>query len=182
VRVPAIALVGGENNGWKVATTHLELEHGFRTDTILNHSGQRTLQNLVRHCQETTLDGRRLIDDPIIRDQLTRIHTRFEIQRLWGLRNFWLSRQRTQTYQGAQAYYFDKVTGMWMTRMLADTAGPAGLIWGGPAPAAGGALARIAATAIGSSHGGGTIDIQRVIMARRLGIGRADAESGAALA
>ena len=28
VRVPAANLVGGENNGWKVATTHLELEHG----------------------------------------------------------------------------------------------------------------------------------------------------------
>src|SRR5579884_2069061 len=28
VRVPAKALVGGENNGWRVASTHLELEHG----------------------------------------------------------------------------------------------------------------------------------------------------------
>ena len=28
VRVPAFNLVGGENNGWQVATTHLELEHG----------------------------------------------------------------------------------------------------------------------------------------------------------
>ena len=28
VRVPAKYLIGGENNGWKVADTHLELEHG----------------------------------------------------------------------------------------------------------------------------------------------------------
>ena len=28
VRVPATNLIGGENEGWKVATTHLELEHG----------------------------------------------------------------------------------------------------------------------------------------------------------
>ncbi|TAK77457.1 MAG: hypothetical protein EPO16_05415, partial [Dehalococcoidia bacterium] len=28
VRVPASYLVGGENNGWQVASTHLELEHG----------------------------------------------------------------------------------------------------------------------------------------------------------
>lgn len=28
VRVPAKYLVGGENNGWRVANTHLELEHG----------------------------------------------------------------------------------------------------------------------------------------------------------
>ena len=28
VRVPAFNLIGGENNGWQVATTHLELEHG----------------------------------------------------------------------------------------------------------------------------------------------------------
>ena len=28
VRVPAKYLVGGENNGWKVANSYLELEHG----------------------------------------------------------------------------------------------------------------------------------------------------------
>ena len=28
VRVPAKYLIGGENNGWKVASTHMELEHG----------------------------------------------------------------------------------------------------------------------------------------------------------
>ena len=28
VRVPAFALVGGENQGWTAASTHLELEHG----------------------------------------------------------------------------------------------------------------------------------------------------------
>jgi alkylation response protein AidB-like acyl-CoA dehydrogenase len=28
VRVPANILSVGENNGWKVASTHMELEHG----------------------------------------------------------------------------------------------------------------------------------------------------------
>jgi 3-oxocholest-4-en-26-oyl-CoA dehydrogenase alpha subunit len=182
VRVPERALVGGENNGWKVATTHLELEHGFRADMILNQAGQRTFQELLEHCQQTTLDGRRLIDDPVVREAVAEAYARFEIQRVWGLRNYWLAGQRTQTYEGAQAYFFDKVTGMLMTRLISDAAGPSAMVWNGPAPAAGGALARTAAIAIGASHGGGTIDIQRVVMSRRLGIGRPDAESGAALA
>ena len=34
VRVPAFNLVGGENNGWKVAATHLEIEHGLLRSAV----------------------------------------------------------------------------------------------------------------------------------------------------
>jgi alkylation response protein AidB-like acyl-CoA dehydrogenase len=135
----------------------------------------------VEHCRRTTLDGRRLIDDPRICAQLVRIYTHAQVTRVFGLRNFWLSREGTQSYEGSQASYLRKVHKMRMTRLIAEIAGPAGMLWSGPAPAGGGALARTAAGAIGSSHGGGTIDIQRVVMARRLGIGRAQGQSGANL-
>ena len=57
VRVPAANLVGGENNGWKVATTHLELEHG---------SGGRSKKNHVNHFRKSgggrTSGGRRTFE------------------------------------------------------------------------------------------------------------------------
>jgi len=58
VRVPADCLVGGENNGWKVASTHLEVEH----------SGQGNIRTnpvwlaLLAHCRTQQRDGRPLIE------------------------------------------------------------------------------------------------------------------------
>ena len=34
VRLPAFNLVGGENNGWQVASTHLEIEHGLLRSAV----------------------------------------------------------------------------------------------------------------------------------------------------
>jgi alkylation response protein AidB-like acyl-CoA dehydrogenase len=183
VRVPADALVGGENNGWKVAATHLELEHGFRSDSVLGQRGQLQMERMIEYCRNVSPNGQRIIDDSYRRDLLCQAFIRHEILRLWGLRNFWLSRsEETQTYEGAQTYYFQKVTGMWFDHVIAEIVGPSGLVWSTEHGAAEGSLGRAQASSIGGSHGGGTIDIQRVVMARRMGIGRAEAEAGATLA
>src|SRR5439155_10472060 len=77
VRVPAFRMVGGENNGWKVATTHLEVEHGG--------TGRPTPLPIVAqffaYCRETTLDGRPMIDHPDLREALAEIHSLSEINR-----------------------------------------------------------------------------------------------------
>jgi alkylation response protein AidB-like acyl-CoA dehydrogenase len=182
VRLPAVNLVGGPNNGWKVATTHLELEHGFRPDRIFGNVGQQQFQRLLAYCKDAkTSNGARLLDDPFRRDLMAQAYIKREIHRLWQLRNFWLSGTGGQSYEGAQGYYWQKVTGMWMNRIMADVVGPTGLVWGAGVGAGGGAVGRASTGGISGSHGGGTIDIQRVVMSRRLGIGRAEVESGAKL-
>ena len=50
VRVPAKYLVGGENNGWKVANSYLELEHGGG-GSVAEHP---LFKRLIAHCQEPT--------------------------------------------------------------------------------------------------------------------------------
>ena len=78
VRVPADCLVGGENNGWKVASTHLEVEH----------SGQGNIRTnpvwlaLLAHCRKQHRDGRPLIEDPDVRAKLAEIFSRLEAVRL----------------------------------------------------------------------------------------------------
>ncbi len=60
VRVPASALVGGENNGWGIITNQLNHER-----VTLCSSGivERALDDVRRWAQETKLaDGRRVID------------------------------------------------------------------------------------------------------------------------
>jgi hypothetical protein len=138
---------------------------------------------MIEYCRNVSPNGQRIIDDSYRRDLLCQAFIRHEILRLWGLRNFWLSRsEETQTYEGAQTYYFQKVTGMWFDHVIAEIVGPSGLVWSTEHGAAEGSLGRAQASSIGGSHGGGTIDIQRVVMARRMGIGRAEAEAGATLA
>ena len=50
VRVPAFNLIGGENNGWKVATTHLELEHGSGGSVRRNRVVERLFE-MMRACR-----------------------------------------------------------------------------------------------------------------------------------
>src|SRR6266851_424778 len=72
VRVPAFALVGGENHGWKAASTHLELEHGAGGRIGRN----RVWDRLLRYCQETKRDGVPLSQNADTRDLLADIYIR----------------------------------------------------------------------------------------------------------
>ena len=174
VRVPAFSLIGGENNGWKVASTHLELEHGAAGRVGRN----RLWERLLRYCQETKRDGVPLAQHPEVRDVLTEIYVKGEITRLFGLRNFWLVYSgNPRSYEGPQLSYYRKMAGLWMTGAILDAVGPAALTtdpsWGSPA----GFLELQQRNGIVAVHPGGTADVQRVSMARRIGIGRTAAES-----
>jgi len=174
VRVPAFSLVGGENQGWKAASTHLELEHGAGGRIGRN----RVWDRLLRYCQETKRDGVPLSQNPDTRDLLADIYIRTEVQRLFGLRNFWLTyAKRPRSYEGPQLSYYRKMAGLWMTGAILEAVGPAALTtdptWG----SIDGFLELQQRNGIIAVHPGGTADVQRVSMARRIGIGRAARES-----
>jgi alkylation response protein AidB-like acyl-CoA dehydrogenase len=169
VVVPAERLVGGENNGWRVAGTHLEFEHGAAGSIRRPPLWER----LLEHCRTTVVDGRPMIEDPAVVAALAEIYTRLESLRLLGVRNFWLSSHRMpMTYHGPQASYLRKTTGLWLTRRILELCGPAALTsdpeWG----ALDGLAEGQQREGIVGIHPGGTTDIQRVIMARGLGVGK----------
>ena len=112
------------------------------------------------------------------RDLLADIYIKTEVQRLFGLRNFWLTyAKRPRSYEGPQLSYYRKMTGLWMTGAILEAVGPAALTtdetWGSPE----GFLELQQRNGIVAVHPGGTADIQRVSMARRIGIGRAAREA-----
>ena len=174
VRVPAFSLVGGENQGWKAASTHLELEHGAGGRIGRN----RLWERLLRYCQETKRDGVPLAQHPDVRDVLADIYIKGEVTRLFGVRNFWLTyARRPRSYEGPQLSYYRKTAGLWMTGAILEAVGPAALTsdptWGSPE----GFLELQQRNGIVAVHPGGTTDIQRISMARRIGIGRAAREA-----
>ena len=178
VRVPAFNLIGGENQGWKVATTHLELEHG---------SGGRIGRNwlvdrLFEHCRTTKRRGEPMTNDPDVRDRLIDVYVEAEIVRLLNLRNYWMRHSGANiTYEGPQASYVRKTSGLRMAQAMLDILGPAGLTYDKELGAADGHMEAHSRAGIVAIHPGGTTDIQRVIMARRIGIGREVRERAGAL-
>ena len=178
VRVPAFNLVGAENEGWKVATTHLELEHGTGGRIGRNWLVDR----LFDHCRTTERRGEPMSSDPDVRDRLIDVYVEAEIVRLLNLRNYWMRHSGAHiTYEGPQASYMRKTSGLRMAQAMLDILGPAGLTHDQELGAADGHMEAHSRAGIVAIHPGGTTDIQKVIMARRIGIGREVRERAGAL-
>ena len=178
VRVPADCLVGGENNGWKVASTHLEVEH----------SGQGNIRTnpvwiaLLAYCKTAQRDGQPLIKDPQARAKLTEIYSRLEAVRLLSTRNFWMVYSgEKRSYEGSQSSYLRKTTNLWLTKAVLDLLGPAALVNDSILGGADGVAEAQQRRGIVEQHPGGTTDIQRVIIARRLGVGAREREQAGKL-
>ncbi len=80
-RCPADNVVGGVNNGWKVANSTLAFERGQSATT-----GYRRFEEEYRLLVEAArVNG--AIDDPMIRQRLMQYFTKIQILRINGLRN-----------------------------------------------------------------------------------------------
>jgi alkylation response protein AidB-like acyl-CoA dehydrogenase len=178
VRVPAFHLIGGENNGWKVATTHLELEHGGGGMIRRN----RVVDQFLEYCATTKRNGQTLSQDPDVRDDMVEVYIRNEILRLFGLRTYWLSHaHQPRSYEGPQLSYWRKTNALEIAEIILRAIGPCAMTddpqWG----PLNGLLEHYQRAAVVGLHPGGTTDIQKVIMARRIGIGRAEKEQAGRL-
>jgi alkylation response protein AidB-like acyl-CoA dehydrogenase len=178
VRVPAFRLVGGENNGWKVATTHLEVEHGGTGRPTPN----KFLQRFFEYCREAELDGVPLAQHPEVRERLVEAHALAETSRLLGLRNFWLANARQpRTYEGPQFSYVNRVNQLQIAKIMHQILGYAALTKDPERRVMQGEVELFMRGAIVAMHPAGTADIQKLSMARRIGVGRAEREEAGRL-
>ena len=175
VRVPAFNLIGGENNGWKVASTHLEIEHGLLRSAV---RGDPLTERIVEYARENKNGGHFYIEDPYVKERLVDFFIDTEVTRLLHFRNYaWRSQGKQLTYEGAQAYLFQKRSQLTRARAVLDIFGSQALIADPDPEAIGGGHIEIhQRSSIVDQHPGGTAEIQRVIIARRLGIGRSERE------
>ena len=81
VQIPAENLVGEENRGWQVAQATLGAERGMTMLELAERLGSAGFGWLVQACDRTGPDGRRPLDDAVVRDRLAQ----FEIE-ITGLR------------------------------------------------------------------------------------------------
>jgi alkylation response protein AidB-like acyl-CoA dehydrogenase len=161
VRVPASALVGGENEGWKMITNQLNHER-----VTLCSSGllERCFTDVRRWAQETRLaDGRRVIDQEWVQVNLARVYTGLEFLRLINWKVAWASTQGRLDIADASTI---KVWGTeWYLesfRLLMEILGPRGQQRrGSPEAVFGGHIENLYRSLIILTFGGGTNEIQR---------------------
>ncbi|HEY4940770.1 MAG TPA: acyl-CoA dehydrogenase family protein [Rhizomicrobium sp.] len=83
VRVPKSGVVAGRGQGWFVANATLKHERGMLGDP--NQAGTR-LKALIDLMQNEDVDGRRLMDNPVLRDRLLKLQARVHAMEFHGLR------------------------------------------------------------------------------------------------
>jgi alkylation response protein AidB-like acyl-CoA dehydrogenase len=178
VRVPAFRLIGGENNGWRVANTTLELEHGAGGRPTPN----QLIPRFLEYCRQTLLDGRPMSENPEIQSLLVEIYQESEITRLFGLRNFWLRHaRRPQSYEGSQYSYVRRMNNLRISTLLQRVLGYGALTNDSARRVLEGYVELFMRSSIIGLHPGGTADIQKLTMARRIGVGRAEREEAGRL-
>ena len=165
VRVPATALVGGENQGWNLITNQLNHE---RVTLCSPGIIERVLTDVRAWAQTTKLpDGRRVVDQEWVQEHLARVHAELEFLRLINWKVAWQATQGSLDVADASSI---KVFGtefyLRAFRSLMEIIGQAAyLTRGSPAAVIAGRLEMYARSMIILTFGGGTNEIQRDLIA-----------------
>ncbi|SVA91740.1 uncharacterized protein METZ01_LOCUS144594 [marine metagenome] len=176
VQIPAENLIGGENSGWQVADTHLEIEHGLMQGSLL---GDHNLRRTLNACRKLKKRGNLLIADPSIQGILAELYIDSEITRLFHIRNHWLrSSGQKLSYQGPQAYLQMKRQALRAAKHTQDILGPYALVTDDKLSPEDGFIEVQQRGSIVAQHPGGTVEIQKIIMSRKLGLGKSSIKYG----
>ena len=171
VRVPASALVGGENQGWQLITTQLNFERA-----ALGNLGalEPLFEKTLDWASTTELDGGRVIDQPWVQLALARVEAQVAAYKLVNLRvNAAMTKGVLNMGEASAAKVFGTELTQQVARQLLEVLDHNGLRRGNEAPLRG-ALESAYRFAVINTFGGGANEIQRDIIAMAgLGMPRA---------
>jgi len=175
VRVPASAMVGAENEGWKLITTQLNFERA-----ALGTLGavEPLFEKTLAWARETEIDGSRVIDQPWVQSILARVEAQVSAYKLLNLRaNAAMGNGgRLGMGEASAVKVFGTELTQQVARHLLEVLGANGLRADDTAPLRG-ALESAYRTAVINTFGGGANEIQRDIIAMAgLGMPRAPRE------
>jgi alkylation response protein AidB-like acyl-CoA dehydrogenase len=179
VRVPQANVVGSRGEGWKIANTTLKHERNTLASAGQLEAAFARLVELMKH---ETRDGRRAIDDPLLRDRLLRLQARVIAMKYHGLRMLTASLQK-ETFGRSDdaagvAGLVTKLTGCELSHQIAALAieamGELGILYDGSKYERAHGLWQFQYMfSLGLIIGGGTAQIQKNIIAERgLGLPR----------
>ncbi|MEE9517483.1 MAG: acyl-CoA dehydrogenase family protein [Candidatus Adiutricales bacterium] len=166
VRVPRDQIVGQRGDGWLVANAVLHHERGDLGDPNVTLA---RLNALIELMKTETVDGRRIIDNPVLRDRLMKLQGRIMALRFNDLR---LLSARINKQDATLAGMIVKLQGTEMRHDLEglaiDALGELGILYeNSPYLRAGGSWQAAYMMYLGLIIGGGTSQIQKNIISER---------------
>ena len=171
VRVPASAIVLGENEGWTLITNQLNLERA-----ALGNLGalEPLFGQTLKWAKTTPLDNGFVIDQPWVQQSLARVEAQVAAYRLLNLRvNASMSSGALGMGEASAAKVFGTELTQQVARELLEVLGPDGTRAGSDAPLRG-ELEHAYRIAVINTFGGGANELQRDIIAMAgLGMPRA---------
>ena len=174
VRVAGDHLIGGDHQGWQVTQTLLEQEHGGAPSEAAGPSLDNGFGHLSEFLRSTNNGRHPLGSDLLVQEKLTDMYIEGHISTLWRLRNFSMYRARQEiTYHGSQSSAFGKESGLRQAARMRDVMGPYALLYQKePLAPFQGWVERRQRLAIVALHPVGSTEVQKVIIARRIGMSR----------
>ena len=166
VRVPKTQIVGRRGEGWNVANATLKYERGMLGDP---NAAEQRLAAIIDLMKEETVDGQRLIDNPLFLDRLMKLQGEVLAMKFNGLR---LLTAALNGDSPGLAGLVVKLRGCELNHQLAalaiDALGELGVLYdGSPHLRAHGAWQQRYMFDLGLIIGGGTAQIQKNIISER---------------
>ena len=188
VRVPQANVVGARGEGWKIANTTLKHERNMLASSGMLESAFARLVELMK---SETLNGRRAIDDPVLRDRLAQLQARVAAAKMHSLRMLTCGLKKEPpgapgTAEGSAAL-ITKLSGCELSHQIAalaiDAMGEFGVLYDGSNHERAFGLWQFQYMfSLGLIIGGGTAQIQKNIIAERgLGMPREPKTAGSPL-
>lgn len=169
VRVPVENMIGELNKGWYVANISLASERAGWGGTLKLDA---LFDEFLHYCKETKRNGQPLSNDPHVRELLVDLYLDIRARDLLASRNSWKRRQGLpSTYEASQAALLMKVLLPKFAAVLLEIAGPYALVKDERWAILKGKVEHIQRRSL-MTHGGGTPEAQKMVMARALGLGR----------
>ncbi len=173
VRVPASALVGGENQGWPLITNQLNHERVALTSAAPVISALAAVREWAQGAK--LADGRRVIDAEWVQLNLARVHAKAEFLKLmnWRIASAAADGRDGSPGEAAIGPAAASATKVYGTefavaayRLLMEVLGAGALVRSGsPGEALAGRIERLHRSALILTFGGGTNEVQRDIIA-----------------
>lgn len=114
VRVPKSCLIGEENKGWSYINSQLAME---RIGLVPHSRMRRVLEEMIAWAKGTTIDGRRVFDEPWVRERLADLTARTEVLRLFNFR------AASQIAQGIEPFAEAAMTKVFGSELFQTVAG-----------------------------------------------------------
>ena len=171
VRVPADHMIGGDHQGWQVMQTLLEAEHGGRGRAFPKDDN---VDSFVDYVKETKHDGGKLGGDPIVQQATMDAVIDSHVQSLFQRHTYWMYQNRMEM-MGENNYtnVHSRESDLRNSRRFRDVMGLYAFLNTREPDAPQGGMHEVnQRSTAGQRHAGGSTNIAKVILARRIGISR----------